>query len=547
VTAAAPDALAHHLHGFRTLTERARQREARGRWDAAAAWAQIAAHHAWMNHTGLFASPELEETLARLGSRLPDDSRSRRRPADPHEVLHVVTQCYGTGGSTQAIASWIQQDRGRHHRVCITRQRGKPPPEKISGTLTAPSDLIRLDTGTGGLMSRAARLRALARESDLVVLHLHPYDVVPQIALSAGSGLPPVVYVDHCDHVFWVGVGISSLVMHMRDSGRVHAAARRGLDPARSAVVARPLRPLGRQLTRAEAKRRLGIAPDTVVLATAADPTKYRPVGDTGFLDVVLPALDEHPDAILLAAGPSIQEPMWQAAARRTDGRVRPLGMLPDARLLQEAADVYLDSFPFSSLTSLLEAGSLGVPAITYRGHPPDCAVLGADTRGVDDHMIAASDPAEYRSALRDLILDSAGREELGRCTARAILDTHSGPGWLKAAHELYARAAEAGAPSRPVAVDAKTDRVDVLVDLVMNQTGFADGVPGAIREHLSFLPPRERAAAWIWLTRAGTRPPHGNLMPEWALARLWRYRQTSRRLTRAARATLSGAERGHA
>lgn len=396
-------------------------------------------------------------------------------------------------------------------------------------------------------MARAARLRARCQESDLVVLHLHPYDVVPQIALSGGADLPPVVYVDHCDHVFWVGSGISSVVMHMRDSGRLHAAVRRGLDPARSVVVPRPLRPRGRQLSQAEAKHQLGVKPDTVLLATAADPTKYRRVGDIGFLDLVMPALEEHPDAVLLAAGPSLEEEQWREAARRTGGRIRPLGVLPDTRQLQEAADVYLDSFPFSSLTSLLEAGSLGVPAITYRGHGPQCAVLGADTRGVDDHMIAAADPAEYRHALGRLIVEPARRDDLGRGIARTIVETHTGPGWLNATRQLYALAADADPPSLPAHVPARVDSVDVLVDLVMTQTGFAEGVPGAIREHLALLPPAERAAAWMRLTRAGSRPPHRNLMPEWALAPLGRHRQSLRRLVRSAGTMVSSVQSRHA
>ena len=245
---------AHH-DDYMTLVETARWHLERNHLEAAAAWAQMAGHYAWMNHTGLFADPELEGVLGRLGARLSRPGGAARRTTQPREVLHVVTQCYGTGGSTQAIACWIEQDRGRHARVCITRQRGAPPPAKIMAPLDAPSDLIRLDTQRGGLMERAARLRALAVESDIVVLHLHPYDVVPVIAFAGADGLPPVVYVDHCDHVFWLGASIANVVMHMRDSGRRLAAARRGLDPARSAVVPRPLRPIGRTVDRDEAKR----------------------------------------------------------------------------------------------------------------------------------------------------------------------------------------------------------------------------------------------------------------------------------------------------
>lgn len=529
-----------HRRSYTTLVRTAGRHLERGRLEAAAAWSQIAAHYAWMNHTGLFADPMLERLLGAIGARPPQVAAARRR-TPPREVLHVVTQCYGTGGSTQAIACWIEQDSARRHRVCITRQRGGPPPDKIVVPLETPEDLVRLDIERGGLIERAARLRALAAKADVVVLHVHPYDVVPVIAFAGAGEHPPVIYVDHCDHVFWLGASIASVVMHMRDSGRRLAAARRGLDPGRSAVVPRPLRPAGRTLDRDAAKRSLGIDPEAVLLVTAADGTKYRPVGSPSFLDLVGPALGRHPGALLHAAGPSPDD-AWRAASDRTDGRIRALGTLPDVRRLQEAADIYVDSFPFSSLTSLLEAGSLGVPAITYRGHPEDCAVLGADTRGVDQHMVCPSDPSAFAAELGRLIDDPGYRHELGERTERAIRDSHTGKGWLAGVEELYAFAAERARPAGVDAVAPGAERLDVLVDLVMTQTGFAQGVPGAVRDQLALLPLGDRVGAWGRLTRAGARPPHGNVVPEWLLARLWRYRQLARDAGRTMHRATSGA-----
>jgi hypothetical protein len=535
-----------HHDEYLTLVEASERLLRRDRLDAAAAYAQTAAHYAWMNHTGLFASPELERVLGRLGARLPSPVRTARRASQPPEVLHVVTQCYGTGGSTQAIACWIEQDPGRHHRVCITRQRGGPPPDKIRGPLAASSDLIRLDTERGGLMKRAARLRALAVDADVVVLHSHPYDAVPVIAFADARGLPPVIYVDHCDHVFWLGGSIASVVMHMRDSGRRLAAARRGVDPERSVVVPRPLRPLDRTVTRDEAKRQLGIDPEQVLLVTAADGSKYRPIGSASFLELVLPALERHPNALLLAAGPSPDE-AWRAAAERAGGRIRALGPLPDVRVLQQAADVYLDSFPFSSLTSLLEAGSFGAALMTYRGHPDECAVFGADTRGVDEHMVSAPDPPGFERALCDLITDSGRRRRLGAQAERAIRNTHTGDGWQAAVADLYERSAAIDRPSGIGPVQRGTGTLDVLVDLVMTQTGFSEGVPGATRDHLALLPIRERIAAWNQLVRAGSRPPHRDVVPEWLLPRLSRLRQRAREIGEATSRAPSAGQRRHA
>jgi glycosyltransferase involved in cell wall biosynthesis len=529
--------LGGHRAEFATLVEAARRHLVRGRLDAAAAYAQMAAHCAWMNHTGLFSSPELEELVGELSERIAAPARARARESDPREVLHVVTQCYGTGGSTQAIACWVEQDAGRHHRVCITRQGTTPPPEKILAPLASRSDLLRLDAERGGLMRRATRLRALASEADVVVLHLHPYDVVPAIAFARAGESPPVIYVDHTDHVFWLGAVAANVVMHMRDSGRLLAAARRGLDPERSIVVPRPLRPVGRTTGRDDAKRQLGVDTGQVLLVTAADGSKYRPVGSDDFLELVIPILQRHENALLLAAGPR-PEGSWLDAERRSGGRIRALGPLPSVRLLQEAADVYVDSFPFSSLTSLLEAGSLEVPAITYRGHPTECAVFGADTRGVDEQLLTASDAAGFERALSGLIADPERRRRLGEDTGRAIRETHTGAGWTAAVDELYALAARTARPRCVAPFEGSPGRLDMLVDLVMTQTGWAEGLAGAMREHLGLLPLRERVAAWRRLSRAGERLPPRKAIPEWLLPRASRAKQLARQL---------GAQRTHA
>lgn len=511
-------ALAANHDALVALVAAARRHLDAGRLDAAAALAQAAAQHAWMNHTGRFADPALEALLAELAARCAPAPAAAARPPreDPRDVLHVVTQCYQTGGSTREIACWLEQDAGRHHRVCVTRQGADPTPTFLADRLDAPADLVLLDTARGGLMARAAALRALAAASDMVVLHVHPYDVVPLIAF-AGVERPPVVLVNHADHVFWLGVGISDAVLHMRESGRRLAEARRGLAPERSTVMARPLMPADRAVAREEAKRALGLDPDTVVLATAADASKYRPVGADAFLDLVVPALLRHPEAILLAAGPSEEGP-WAEAAARTDGRVRALGRLPDVTLLHQAADVYLDSFPFSSLTSLLEAGSVGVPSITYRGHAPDCGVLGADVPGVDDCITAPTDPAAYDAALERAIADPAWRRATGERTAAAIRATHTGAGWKADIDAVYAHAARMAAAGAPVPGPAPlaTDRVDELVRDVMLQTGFAQGPDTVLLAHLGLLPLPQRASAAVGLTRRGSRPTPRALVSEW-------------------------------
>ena len=377
------------------LTADAKEKLDRGRLEAAAVACQIAAYYGWLNHAGIFASPDLESSLHEIARRAGIDSGGmaiRRPTATPAQVLHVATQVYEIGGHTQMLSRWISQDNGRRHQVCLTRQGATPVPQKLIQKLAAPDDLSCLDGSVGGLLRRAKALRAAALSSDLVLLHAHPYDVVPALAFAEPTGLPPVVTVNHSDHVFWIGRNITTVLLNLRDSGRELAIKRRGVEPARAAVMARPLGALTtRTVTRAEAKRQFGLSDQQVLIATAAAATKYDALSEPSLLDLVLPVILEHPDAVFLAAGP---DPVgqWAQAERLSNGRIRALGRLADVTPLHLAADGYVDSFPFASLTSLIESGIFGNPALTYprtsrrlRGvgsrHPRSGPVLAAATQ----------------------------------------------------------------------------------------------------------------------------------------------------------------------
>jgi hypothetical protein len=513
-----------HYGEFQGLVADARRDFDRGRLDAAAARCQIAAMYAWTNPVGLFGSDEIEELLCRLGERLPART-PRTRQDGSRTVLHVVTQVYQTGGPTQAISSWMEQDPHSRHRVCLTRQSATVVPPKILDGLESPSDVVRLDRRPGGALARAAALRAEAAGADFVILHSHPCDVVPIIAFGAGDVSAPLVHMDHSDHVFWIGRRIARLLYSMRDSGRSVAISRRGIEPERIHVMARALRIAERKIERSEAKRRLGLPEDKVLVVSAADGYKYRSVGGPPYLDLIRPVVERHPDMIFRAAGPA-PEGDWAAAAEATGGRIQGLGLLPDASVLQQAADVYVDSFPFASLTSLLEAGSFSTPVMTFRGHPEGCGVLGSDTRGLDEHMPAPATPEEFHEELGRLVADRELRLELGAKTRQAIIDTHTGAGWQASVAELYEQAARHNSPPRVGPAERRTGWLDVLVDLVQEQTGYSQGVPGALRLHLGLLPPRDRAVAAYRLARTGVRPAAREVTPDWLRAPVARARR---------------------
>jgi hypothetical protein len=279
----------------------------------------------------------------------------------------------------------------------------------------------------------------LCQRVDLVVLHLFPYDIVPVLALAAGCDSTKVVFVNHSDHCFWIGASVAHSIIHFRPQSAEFLRKNRGLDPDQSSLLPIPLFNSAAPVDRIQAKQALGYPPDVVLLVTIASPFKYSVPGQISFLDLVAPVLIQLPEAVLLAVGPEA-EGAWQSANIQTNGRIVPLGTRSDNDLLYSAADVYLDSFPCSSITSLIEAGGKGVPLLGHGQPNSELHLLGASPALIDHAMELANDPESYRKLLTRLIKDAEFRSRSGRRAQSSSLATNTGSNWTRAVNDIYAK-----------------------------------------------------------------------------------------------------------
>ena len=479
---------------FDTVLSLAESALAEGDRHAAAALAQIAAASTFPSHIGLFASPRLEALLLGIGRRLSIGATRGERPQEGGQaaagkpaVLHVLTYARPVGGDSRFVWRWIDQDRSSRHSVAVTAQ------DDVE--FAVPEALIDAAEGSGGAvhvlaasadrpLERARQLRALCRDVDTVVLHLFPGDVIPVLALAAECEGVRVAFVHHSDHTFWVGASVTNLMAHCRTQPPGFLASRRALDPGRAALLPIPLTPPGRGRGLADAKRALGVPVDAIVLLTIATPFKFTSIGGIGFLDLVVPVLQRMPQAVLLAVGPKPQG-AWQAAIERTQGRILALGTRWDTDAIYDAADIYLDPFPFSSSTSLLEAGSRGIPLLAYCPPRPEAWLLGPGAPGFEDGLEQAGDVAAFETSLTRLIDEADHRERRGRIAREAILSKHSGAGWRDAVAGVHTalRQADGATCLRGDQDGFEAGPLDLAVAQLYAsvQTGVADAIHGVI------------------------------------------------------------------
>lgn len=491
-----------------------------GDLSAAVSLAQVAVRYISPGK-GLFASPRLERLLLAIGKQIPTDSLHSAFNHSNHSrnVLHVLTYAKPIGGDSRFAWRWIQRDDSSCHSVAITAQ------SEVSQLYPdIPTDLREAVMASGGFvrtigapsstpLEKARELRRLCQDMNVVVLHLYPDDIIPILALAAGCDAARVLFVHHADHRFWIGASVAHSIVHLRRQSDQFLRHRRGLDPEQGSLLPIPLANPFSQITRPEAKRVLGYKPDGVLLLTIASPFKYSAPGQIGYLDLVTPVLEKLPQAVLVVVGPEPQG-HWKSASIRTNGRIIALGRRWDTDLLYAAADIYLDSVPFSSITSLLEAGSHGAAVLGLKPISPELELLGPGAPGLEEAMELAKDVTSYRLMLTRLVRDDVFRRRSGLCIQERILSLHTGSGWAHALQDVYAKAEHTSARRCLVEKEDTFENDGLNAALLQLYSSVPSSDRSLIREYVGPLPFSSRFVITVRLSLIGFALCLINLLP---------------------------------
>ncbi|MBZ9991659.1 glycosyl transferase family 1 [Mesorhizobium sp. BH1-1-5] len=514
----------HNYDEFQSLRGEAERCLKASDLNSAAAYVEAAATLARKRHCGFYRSEPLEHVLVEIARRTLVKGTEAARPARTKisRVLHVATALNEVGGLTRMMRRWIAADEGRHHSLALLRHPGAPP-ASVRRAVEARSGQIHVIGATrGGPVEWASALRKLSLDFDLVVLHVSNEEPTPAIAFADERNRPPVVLVNHADHAFWVGLSVCDLIASSRASGERLVVERRGIPAERHAILPIQIDPPIRRHSRADARQKLGLPTGGPLLVSVARGVKYRTMGGVSFADMHVEALLARPDARLLVVGPG-EPPDWQEAIAATGGRIMGRPETPDPSVAFEAADVYLDSYPFVSITSMLEAGGLGAPCVTLFPYLSDANVMSTDMPGLAPTIGFATSMADYNRILSDWLADPETLLRRGCETAANVKRLHTTPNWLESLEALYARALaippvtplhEKGAP-------ADEEFYDGYPDILLNEVfGEFDSVEAILKRSLRLMSLPERLRVWRRLAR--TRTFDGpwdavrNLLPEW-------------------------------
>ena len=520
--------IARNFTEFEHYLKRAQGYLARGELAAASVHCAIASHIAVQNHCGIFWSPRAEKILSEIGRRIGPKQPARPRPKEIKRVLQVGTQMASVGGLTKMLGQWVKADSGREHSLILTQQRGPVPTfvhEAFGGRVE------HLNHRPGAHVEWAKRLRQIARDYDAVILHTHCEDVVPLLAFADAEANPPILILNHADHLFWYGPSICHLSINLRDAAQDLAIARRGVDPARNILMPTLSESIVRSRTREDAKKELGIDPRTTLLVSVARKLKYRTLNGVTFADIHAPVLEKHPNATLLVVGAGEPED-WAPVRARVGDRLRSTPELPNPKVYFEAADIYVDSYPFVSSTSLMEAAGYGAPSVTIFTYPNETRIFGINHVALVGNTLQATSFEQYRGMLDDLIRDPALRDRLGGTSKAAVAREHNTPGWMRWLESVYARALQLPPLDNRAMLDGLEQPSFGEPDW-RHEDIFGGDWPTAqvVKSYMGMLPAHQRIAHWAELRASGVFPSTKSalshvLLPEW----LKRYVKDGRR-----------------
>jgi len=314
--------------------------------NAALSLARVYGDLLWMNHDGVYQDDEVEKLVEQKvlqckGYSPPDFSRRGTG------TVLIVSELYGNGGHSAVVMNWMRlfRDAG-DHKLLITR----PVTSKVEKSLAREGILYHFCINRG--VSMVNEILRHTVNSERIVLHIHPSDIVSAIAarILAQAG-KTIYFYNHADHVFSYGISsatticeISSYGMALNNrTGRVKNSFYLGI-PINFREDQRYRRPV-------EGSDRV----KTVL--SCGESGKYAP-SNVFFGDFIDCLLLQEPNVTILLVGPTGDEFWWRGHVSRWGKSVQFLGRLDHDKYVEimERADVYVDSFPITGGTAFPEA-----------------------------------------------------------------------------------------------------------------------------------------------------------------------------------------------
>jgi hypothetical protein len=324
---------------------RSKALEARS-FDCAMVFASLYGQLHWDNISGFFADEGLEQALF---ERWKDEFTAAEDPREDGTWCHILTRDE-QGGHIRLLMQLANglDYCGIRQTLLVSQKLTTQMRPEFSGPLRNTQVL------EGSLAQRAHNCFAAGLHSNVVLMHIHPNDIVAALAARAlQQAGKTVLFVNHADHVFSFGPGAADAVLEICAIGWKTSKERRHV---------RAQYFLGIPITSEREQLLPEIVNREAPILTIGSPVKYRPANELNFARFLEGLLSKVTNDIVLI-GPNGSEAWWADLRNKFPDRVRFKGILPHDEVKQEylQASCYVDSFPMDGGTTFSEAMMQGL------------------------------------------------------------------------------------------------------------------------------------------------------------------------------------------
>jgi glycosyltransferase involved in cell wall biosynthesis len=419
---------------YETCRARAFEHLAQERPDDALFWFSAAGVVGWNYHFGQWGDAEIDRALTEIAQAL--CAKHKAVDVKPRgRVTHLTSSIVDGGGHTEVILAWCdllkRYENARQTLVSSEWIDSREHGRNSLGSLSESVDAYHLCPKGSSPTEKVSWLyeRLMEAGPETVILHVNPNDVLALCAAlmlrrSTGARL---VFFNHADHVFSLGMSAADRVIEYRPKGARYSIGHRAVEPERIYLVPLGSRPRSSpQVSRTE----LGVPENCTVSITIAAYYKLVPDEGWNFGRAIYELLSAEPRHYHLIVGHGSHGVVghimghFKTAPAEVRARLVWLGRRTDVDALLKASDFLVESFPLTGGTLRTDAMRAGTPVVSIKNTRWD---LITETGAFpEDYPLVATSNEEVIRFSRLLISDAALRALYGRRLAERYREAFS-------------------------------------------------------------------------------------------------------------------------
>jgi hypothetical protein len=367
---------------------------------------------------------------------------------DTNQIVHVFTTTYITGGHTRFLENLVQLDDCYVHHLLITDQGGIPARQSLFDIIQSKGGEVHL-LPKNTLNEQISAFQAfISEKASKIMLHIHPHDILPSIALHNKPDEIEVLFFNHADHLFSYGCDVSTAIINIREEAQRISVHERYMQ--HSCILPLPIiKKEASTFNLSNIREKYGVKENDIIGLSIGNTAKFYKNKQHHFFKTIYTALEQNPRLKIFVVGVS-QADFCPELDVREHQRLEFLGAQKDPSELQRIADIAIDPMPFGSYTALLETCYYGAyPLVCYNTIP----LFNLYTDEAFNGKISLDLTEE--SYLQHLHQFCEGKLEFSKIDiADAVKETHAGSMWVKQLHHILKEKATGTTNNTPLPSD---------------------------------------------------------------------------------------------